>query len=274
LANSPVLVKKSKQIKLKEKTKTPEVKDKVPKERIPYVDRPIQEDQIPYYEHPTTFEFWDLYMEAKLARKAPKEHLEQENQIQQSNSEDQYGKRKYPTLNKKFGARQNTLNQIANVISGAAIYIAIAGKHELRIKDMVWEYHVPFADELGYDSKMNQLILEASSFENLPKYLVSEINKYTAIDFYKKYDYLLGTTLSLRLDNQTQEGYYFCIPFRALNYSTLRRYLEVCTVEKPNFDHGMIDYSTRFTVEELRQKASKYFKIAALAVECDHLDFC
>jgi hypothetical protein len=203
-------------------------------------------------EHREVFEFWDLYMEVKLSRKNPNLQLG-------------YETRKPISI-------KNHLNKMANVLSGTAILYAISGDFGIPIKNMEFEYKVKNADILGFDTLMKDLISRAGTLDDIPKYLVAEIENLDPEEFYKKYYFLMGSTLSLRLDNGKPDGYYFCIPFRALKLTYLKGYLKQCTITTAShFDHDMKNWSTRYTLEELRSKVQEYHEVSRLIVESDFI---
>jgi hypothetical protein len=233
-------------------TQTIELQHKTPKVRIPYADRPIQKGQIPDHEHREVFEFWDLYMEVKLSRNNPnlREGLE----------------------NRKPISIKNNLNKMANVLSGTALLYAISGDFGIPIKNMEFEYKVKNANILGFDILMEDLVLQAGTLDEVPKYLVAEIQNMDPVEFYSKYYFLMGTTLSLRLVNGKPDGYYFCIPFSALKITYLKGYLKQCTITtSSHFDQDMKKWSTRYTLEELKSKVQEYHEVSRLIVESDFI---
>jgi hypothetical protein len=212
-------------------------------------------------DHPTVKEYFELYQKIKLARQKTEatKKLEEKMSLRQ---------RKLRDI--EHSKLQSKLNKLANMISGIQILDALEDNTELCIKDMQWEYYSKDAKKFKFEYLFDDLVLHAGSLDSIPKFVLGELKLLGSTEFYKKYSFLMGTTLSLRLENNTKEGLYFCIPFRSLKLGYLTLYLKQCTIVIPEFDHNMQRSSDQYSYEELEALTAKYYRKARYIVEqCD-----
>jgi hypothetical protein len=226
----------------------------------------IVKGQINLDKHPKTKEFWELYETIKESRQKTESRTKEEEKL---------SKRQREFLAIEYSKLKTKLNELANIISGILILDALEDNTELEVRDMQWEYCSKDSKntESNFEYMFSDLIVEAGSLDSIPKFILSEIKLLGSILFYKKYSFLMGTTLSVRLENKTKKGLYFCIPFRSLKLGYLEMYLNRCTIIKPNFDHNMKRASDQYSYEELKSMTEKYYAKASYIVERQHLPF-
>jgi hypothetical protein len=222
----------------------------------------VVKGQVNLDSYPTVKEFWELYETIKETRQKTKARIE---------AEERLSKREQKFLAIEHSKTKSKLNKLANMISGIQILDALEGTTELGVKDMQWEFFSKDSEEFNFKNLFDELILEAGCLENIPTFLLTEIKLLGSTEFYSKYSYLMGSTLSVRLENGTNKGLYFCIPFRAIKLGYLKMYLKKCTIVVPNFDHNMQRSSDTYSYEELEAMTAKYYDKASYIVEQAYL---
>jgi hypothetical protein len=222
----------------------------------------IVKGQINLDQYPTTKEFWELYETIKEARQKSEAKKKQEERMSE---------RQRKLLAIEHSKLKSKLNKLANMISGIQILDALEGNTELGVKDMQWEFHSKDSVEFNFENLFEELVLQAGGLDSVPDYILDEIKTLGSTEFYKKYSFLMGTTLSVRLENNTKKGIYFCIPFRSIKLGYLKMYLKQCTIIKPNFEHNMQRSSDQYSYEELEAMTAKYYNKSSYIVEQQYL---
>lgn len=206
--------------------------------------------------YPTVEEFFTLYNKIKKSRPFDKNTDGKKNPKVRSNP--------------NIGTLRNKYNNLANIITGNIFFDVLEDQCELEVREMHWEYKVndksPFKDQVNL--KLAELLKDAGSLENIPRYLLNILYQNDFEQFYSRFPLLEGTTLSIRLENGTDMGLYFCIPFTALKLGYLESFLESCDIIIPTYSHTPSNENTlKHSYEELesiaisyRQKANSVFE--------------
>lgn len=176
---------------------------------------------------------WELYTSIKKAR--PKF----DNNIGNSNTVESYN----------LAVKKSKLNHLANLITGYLLHSILNSNDTINVLSITWEYKISEKAIINYDSQLRRLINEVGTLKNIPGYIIGQYNvivpKYQSSSetekslelFNSKFSFLEGTTFSFRLDNGTNRGLYFCIPYAALKTEYLIKFFKKCDIEIPCFSH-------------------------------------
>ena len=169
----------------------------------------------------------------------------------------------------------DSCNYQANLATGNILFLLLCSESNLRVKNVHWEYSVDKNSKNYDETKLNDLIVTAGGLDKIPSYILDQSYELELVKFYKTYSYLGGSTISLRIDNDTEFGLYFCIPFAALKIGYYASFFEKCEVVIPNFPHekkvNNTPYIQKYSCEELEQFIKKYRNTASVVLESRYL---